>query len=912
MTLLLDRTLLAARRRAAAGPLAPLAASLRRDLEPLIASAPEIPREKAMLSRDGGRCARDGSMLDFDPYDGLHHRCPACNAVYEGDRHHRWWVMWRHLWLAERAVHGALLHALTGDRAAGELARTLVEGYGDAYLRYPNRDNVLGPARPFFSTYLESIWLLQLCIALDLLEAGGARVDGAAVRERLLEPSAALIASFDEGDSNRQVWNNAALIAAARLLDREALARRAIGGPSGLEAHLEMGLLADGSWYEGENYHLFAHRGLWYGVTMAQRMGVSLPHDLTARFAEGFAAPLATALPDFTFPARRDAQYGISLRQWRFAESCELGLARGDDSRLRGALWELYERSGIPRRDTGRARSTADAERNEPPTALGRADLGWRALLCALPELPPLEPLPPRSAHLAEQGIAVFRRDAGRAYVALDYGHTGGGHGHPDRLNLLLVHGERRLLDDMGTGSYVDPSLHWYRSTLAHNAPLAGGHSQQPIAGVLAAYDERGGAGWVSADLPEGALAPAARARRSVVVMPDYLVDRVTFAAFRSTTFDVPVHRDGELRGVSGWSTAVPDGGGTPTDGFAFLRDTARAHATAGSLVRLESDGGAAWFLASEDAEWWRATAPGAPGHGDARFHFARLRGREAALTTVWDWSGAVETVCARDGVLVVQLRDGSRHEHVERGAAWHIDLFSGGARSSIDLAGPRPRARRETPPPPLSAIVASPLPTLGTADVWGSPLRFALGEREYRRSEESWVEAGSPRAEVAIAMGEDGLEVGVRVHKRPLCLRAPDAADPALDNEHPDIHSDGVQLYLTADGWPQPAAWLAVPEENGGVRVRQVDGSRAGLPLRARWHRMDDGYEMRFAIPRDAIGISPGETLALDVIVNDMGAGRERRRGQLVLSGGAGEFIYLRGDRQPTARFLRFRAPGG
>ena len=36
----------------------------------------------------------------------------------------------------------------------------------------------------------------------------------------------------------------------------------------------------------------------------------------------------------------------------------------------------------------------------------------------------------------------------------------------------------------------------------------------------------------------------------------------------------------------------------------------------------------------------------------------------------------------------------------------------------------------------------------------------------------------------------------------------------------------------------------------------------------------------------------------ALDLIVNEMPRGRERRRGQLVMSGGRGEFVYLRGDR--------------
>src|SRR6185437_13500138 len=119
-------------------------------------------------------------------------------------------------------------------------------------------------------------------------------------------------------------------------------------------------------------------------------------------------------------------QYGISLRQWRFAESCELGLARRDDARLRGALWELYEHSPVAHRDTG------------------------------------LSPAPVKSALLDSQGIAVLRRDAGRVYAALDYGHSGGGHGHPDRLNLLIAVGADRWLDDAGTGSYVDPTLFWY------------------------------------------------------------------------------------------------------------------------------------------------------------------------------------------------------------------------------------------------------------------------------------------------------------------------------------------------------------------------------------------------------------------------------------------------------------------
>jgi hypothetical protein len=46
---------------------------------------------------------------------------------------------------------------------------------------------------------------------------------------------------------------------------------------------------------------------------------------------------------------------------------------------------------------------------------------------------------------------------------------------------------------------------------------------------------------------------------------------------------------------------------------------------------------------------------------------------------------------------------------------------------------------------------------------------------------------------------------------------------------------------------------------------------------------------------------------IELDVIVNETAPGRDRRRGQLVLSGAHGEFAYLAGDRHDPARLLRF-----
>ena len=887
------------------GPLGELADSLASDLEPVLSRELFLPAEKARMTRRGGRCETDGTLLEFDPFSPHAHRCPRCGASFADDTHYRWWVMGYQLWLAERVVHSALLFALRGDPRHRDFARAALEAYAERYLEYPNSDNVLGPTRVFFSTYLESIWLLQAIVALDLLEMSTPESWhtplGALVRERVIEPSAAIIGGYDEGLSNRQVWNNAALLAASRMLDGR-LASAALTGPSGLVAHLTTGLLGDGTWYEGENYHLFAHRGLWYGVLIATVAGVELPPALVGRFDEAFATPFLTALPDFTFPSRRDSQYRVSLRQWRFAELAELGhVRRPDDARLRGALATLYDGS-VPRQDTGRARSTAEAERNAPATALTRTDLGWRSLLFAAPTLPPLAAVSPGSVILRDQGLAILRREQGALYVALDYGHSGAGHGHPDRLNLVLVRGNDRWLDDVGTGSYVDPSLHWYRSTLAHNAPLVNGRSQERVHGSLAAYEDRGAAGWVRAFVDD--VAPGVRIERTIVAMADYVVDELSWRAAEDVQIDLPMHVDGTLAGVGPWQPAAVVGGADVEDGFGFLRDTETA--SGADIVTLDATLGASRatvrVFADAPHEWWRAVSVGAPGSGPARFHVVRARARRGTIVSVWDLSASVANVHRADGVVSVTLRDGTRHDHRSEANGWHVGLVADRATSSIDLAGTVRTDVRSPGIPPEA-------PRLG-GRLSSRPITFELGERHYRRSEESWRQAGSPTATVSITANPDAVVVAVDVMKVDVSF-APARDGNALDNENPDTNSDGVQLHVIVPASPaEPArefTWVLVPEADTD-RVR-ITSRAVGAPapaLHASWQHTSGGYALRAAIPRSSLG-GRSDTFLLGVIVNETSATRERRRGQLVLGGSDGEFVYLRGDRLPADRHLAF-----
>ena len=909
--LLIDPSLLAARRALSApgAALAPLADSIAADLERLMSRDLYVPREKALLSRAGGRCETDGTQLEFDPYSPDEHRCPTCGRVHTGDFHHRFWIYWYQLWLAERGVHAALLHGLRGDARHGALARDIALRYCAMYDGYPNRDNVLGPTRLFFSTYIEAIWLLQLCVTADLLETTGDHGTANQVRQAIARPSAGLIAQYDEGMSNRQVWNNAAMMAAALLDGDRAAAERVVRASSGVETHLAEGLLEDGTWYEGENYHLFAHRGLWYCVTLAETAGIEIDPRLISRFAEGFAAPFATALPDLTLPSRKDSQYAISLRQPRFAELCELGLARGDDDRLIGALAELYA-GDVPRGDTNRARSTADVERNLPGTSLTRADLGWRSLLHARGTLPPLERRAPRSAQLEGQGVTVFRRERGEVYLAFDWGQSGGGHGHPDRLNLIFAQGGTRWLDDLGTGSYVDRSLHWYRSTLAHNAPLINGHSQARIDGSLLAHDERGGVGWTLAEA--NGLAPKVRVTRAVIVTPDYFVDEVRWNAETSVRFELPIHFDGEMPGAALRSGAGLEGGAGLEDGFGFVSDVTAAPCGEMQPVELvaQRDGrrARAFVCAERASKWFRAEAPGQPAREARPFYLVRCEGLNGAIRSVWAWSSRVSAVQFSGEKVAITL-GAERHVHYQADAHWQMELTVGGAQSGIELTGwtsgnepgGAEREERMRPRPAVRRSARKPIevPRAGYA-------AFDLGERNYRRSEETWDEAGRPGARVTIGVDGDELIVETSVHTGDLVFVAANAPNP-YDNEHPDINGHGVQLYVRTlfDG----GAWIIVPEKGPTVpRVRRIEGWGTLEMRGATWTKTPDGFAIRVRVglpPLPAEFQNGAFPVLVDVLVNETAPGRERRRGQLVMSGAQGEFVYLRGDRHDPAKLV-------
>ncbi len=903
------------------GDLTALLAHLRERARPLLDRMPVVPEHKAQLTVDGGFCPDDGTALTFDPWSPNEHRCPRCGKTWRGERHNWSWARCQHLWLAERAAHLATLAGLGDetDRAAAARARDILNAYAQRYWRYPNRDNVLGPSRLFFSTYLESLWICNFVAAAALLRACD-QLDDTTARgvNQVAEEAATVIGDYDEGFSNRQTWNNAALAAAAVWFEDEELAQRAIEGETGLIAHLVRGYGRDGMWYEGENYHLFALRGLLTGIGWARLAGVDFREDqrLAERLHAALQAPSLTALPDFTYPARKDSRFGVSLAQPAYLELWEIGLSKlvrsAPDPVSRNALssWlaELYR---VPAPQSELQESylhDAGAQR----TAHGaRTSLSWWSLLEMLPELPASEaPWEPHTVLLGSQGLAVLRRED--RYVGVECGPQGGGHGHPDRLQLMLHADGVYWLPDPGTGSYVAHDLFWYRSTLAHNAPRLDGESQPRGNASCECFDDEGEWAWVQGRFNDLV--------RMVATGPVYIVDVTMLAGQEDHLLELPWHIAGrgavETRGrwindelpdefVTRVQRFVPDAPGPVVLSHVQQGRRLTAHLSFdGALLEMEG--------------------PGLPGEPErAKFYVVRALGRNPRFITVLEThedQPAIRAVRTQGDAVEIETAAGVER-HRFGGAEWTVEREG---QEAVVLRG-----RREQTPP-FAPLLEIDLPTPATAPAFrvggpppldgslegfelSEPLELGL-EDQYRRSEDAYPGPDDFSAVAYAAWDASALYLAVVVTKPDLVLR-PAAAPPLkLDNESDEIHSDGLQVYVGAgrrhsgEAGAAPVGYLIIPNEDAhSVRARATSdkhGTQGGGAVHGGWRRTDTGYCVTVAIPWPA-GAYPhaGGRVSFDLIINEMLPGRLRRVGQLVWSGGGG-WVWLRGDRQDPARF--------
>jgi hypothetical protein len=880
-----------------------LLSTLQRRAEAVISSMPHVPRVKALLSRDGGFCPEDGAGLRFDPWTPQQHTCPRCGRTLTGDRHYRHWARAQHLWLAERTAELALVAVVGGNDRAAARAVELLAAYEDLYFELPNRDNVLGPSHLFFSAYLESLWVTSYMAGAFVLREAGLlpddRVDGV---NRIADEAAGLIGEFNEGLSNRQTWHAAALTAIAAWFGDEDLARTSVESRTGLLGHLADGFGADGLWWEGENYHLFALRGLMQGIHWARAFGFDLleVEETRSHFRAALLAPSLSALPDLTYPARRDSRFGVSLAQPAFLELWEVGRTwLGDDQTLDSWLAALYAKEAPPLEHTDAW--LHDAGHPAAPSR-SRVDLSWWALAAMGPPLPESTPRwAPASALLADQGLAVLRTGGADRYASLECGPAIGGHGHPDRLHLTVHASGVHWLPDPGTGSYVRPDLAWYRSALAHNAPLLDGRNAGGADAWCEAFEVEGAWGWCRGK--------AGDVSRTLVSGPDHYLDVLALGGAEPRAVQLPWHFNAEVmvESAGSWEPASLD--------HPLVSNPERFLPSGeGPLVLVARNGAGATplrvLLLAPGGELIRAHAPGVPPASDpAAFYLHRAE--RATLR----WIAVLDSATPDSPASVTGVVDGPDEIEVRTAGGVRRYRFpdaglvveDGAAR--IALGGLRPAPRKHKPlleqktGPEAEAIaphIMNPPALDGTLDGFDPSEPLTLDtELQYRRSEEPY-DSERFSAQAWVNRDEQAVYVAVEVRKPELLLRAADAPPLDLDNEPEDINSDGLQLYLSHED--VTLGFLVAPVPGAGLHIRALT-DQAGA-VRGAWSPTDDGYLLTMAIESPELGALPaGTRIAFDLLVNEMRPERQRRAGQLVWSG-AGGWVYLRGDRHDISRW--------
>jgi len=463
-------------------------------------------------------CPDDGARLkmrDDHPHD---HLCPVCGKEWQGEKLDGNWRNSMHSRLASAARNLGLAYQLTGDPKYGRKGAEILNWYAAHYAEFPEGRGPAGRGKVMSQSLTECGWLIQMISACDLLDGALTADERTAVEQQFVRVGVNQIRKFTFGIHNIQCWHNACLAVAGYYLGDPDLIAKAEDGPLGFHQQVEKGILPDGMWFERSlGYHSYTVSALTTHIIAARHNGK--PIDEGTRFPLMLTLPLRMAFPNLVQPSLNDQGYSRSPIG---SENLELAVAWYGDPVAAQALHKLYA--------TGRTRGGMDV---------------WQ-FGDELPEAGEYQP--PGSADMPGSGLVVLRRGQGDAAVCamMEYGEHGGGHGHPDKLQLILYGLGQTLLPDPGTVGYGTP-LHgqWFKTTVAHNALVINHASQQRTTGELLHF-QPGPKYDVAGAASDGAY-PGYHQVRRLLLTDRYLVDVFDVAGDKGADLDLFFHGPGLL-----------------------------------------------------------------------------------------------------------------------------------------------------------------------------------------------------------------------------------------------------------------------------------------------------------------------------------------------------------------------------
>ena len=581
-----------------------------------------IPRERPYLTVTPSEIARAKQRADRFPWA----KAILAKVVSDADGYTA--VPWgqlppkgadEHAAIGRRLFGAALAYAFTGDRKYAAWTRDGLLAYAAIYPGLPISNLRVKVFVPGQGPLFEAMWVVQLAQAYDMVADSGLFTGEQKQRvERDLLRASMVCFKIDDFANdprikdlhyrcyNFQAWHISAMgLTGLALGDRE-LVDYAVNSPYGLRHLIAHDIRDDGMfWERSASYHRFVMSALLPFTEALARCGANLynlrvPNDRSKDEDQHYVTDTSDtpkslrllweatpylAFPDLTYPALGDSDRGPLRGTWEQL----IGFVRYRDPRAAWLVSREMEASAPP--DSGPRRSHApgpvarEMEASAPP---GRPPVrDWHFLLYDLPA-PGGRALPVKAgrfAHTGEYrngssllpstGVAVLRQAAGdfsrqpdSTAVSLSYGPYGGGHGHPDKLNIVVYAQGRQWIPDFGSMQYYTHwKADWTAQTISHNGLTVDGISQRPagarasewpadtasdrVLGKLERFDPRARLASASCDR----LYDGFRMQRTVRLDRHCVIDDYTAAPIgasgASHRFDYVLHIDGQWESSS-------------------------------------------------------------------------------------------------------------------------------------------------------------------------------------------------------------------------------------------------------------------------------------------------------------------------------------------------------------------------
>ena len=576
--------------------------------EKLLAEANDWLNRRIAVPDRGGQwwhwysCPKCGSRLKT--LGPTRHKCPTCGKVYSGEPYDSVVISGQHSRLARAAQTLGLVYQLTGNERYAAKAAEILERYAERYLSYPRHDirgrDRVGGGRVGPQTLDESTWLIPIAQAYDLVWERLSDKQRRNIEERLLRPAAQLIMQHKIGIHNIQCWKNSAVGLVGICLGDERLFADAVTSAHGIRNQLARGILDDGFWFEGSwGYHYYTMSALVPLAEALRHIGVNV---YTERYRRFYAAPLLFALPNGYLPAFNDSHPSNAYRPW---PRYELAYARWHDPLFAAVLKD-------------------------------KSRVSLESLLYGEPELEGEATLPSGSRNFPASGYAYLQCDEGQdAPVAiLDYAPHGGGHGHPEKLQLVLYANGEVVAPDPGCIHYGVP-LHreWYKQTVSHNTLVQDGSSQRPCAGKLRFFHAADAFAVASATANDAY--PGTSFARTVALAPGGLVlDLVEVSSAKPHTWDLAFHAYGGF-----WTDRTLEAVALPgrSNGYQHIRDIRGSSLPSGFTCRWTTERTSLEMVAlpSGRGELFAGTGHGQPPSRPLPTILVRRRSESATFASV-------------------------------------------------------------------------------------------------------------------------------------------------------------------------------------------------------------------------------------------------------------------------------------